>query len=102
MLGRLEALARRVDRTQRFAMSRATNLELDTKARQARRARQAKWIQHSEFLLLVMRHAGQVDHRFAQPLIRTVLEAGYMIREPADGDTAWSPKGRSCIAGRGE
>jgi two-component system OmpR family response regulator len=126
VLARLEALARRADRTQRFAMLRVGNLELDTKARQASRAGQPIRLQHREFLLLeqLMRHAGQVvtramlmeaawpydfeargniidmhmhrirrkvDHGFAQPLIHTVLGAGYMIREPADGETASVP-----------
>ena len=126
VLARLEALARRADRTQRFAMLRVGNLELDTKALQAGRAGQPIRLQYREFLLLeqLMRHAGQVvtramlmeaawpydfeargniidmhmhrirrkvDHGFAQPLIHTVLGAGYMIREPADGETASVP-----------
>jgi two-component system OmpR family response regulator len=128
VLARLEALARRADRTQRFAMLRVADLELDTKARQASRAGQLVRLQHREFLLLeqLMRHAGEVvtrsmlmeaawpydfeprgniidmhmhrirqkvDHGFAQPLIHTILGAGYMIREPADGETASVPSG---------
>jgi two-component system OmpR family response regulator len=129
VLARLEALACQADRTQRFAMLRVADLELDTKARQASRAGQPIRLQHREFLLLeqLMRHAGQVvtrsmlmeaawnydfdprgniidmhmhsirqkvDHGFAQPLIYTVLGAGYMIREPADGETASVPSGQ--------
>src|SRR5580692_2122301 len=65
VLARLEALARRADRTQRFAMLRVGNLELDTKARQAGRAGQPIRLQYREFLLLeqLMRHAGQVVTR---------------------------------------
>src|SRR5580704_17837673 len=65
VLARLEALARRADRTQRFAMLRVADLELDTKARQASRAGQLVRLQHREFLLLeqLMRHAGEVVTR---------------------------------------
>ncbi len=33
----------------------------------------------------------KIDHRFAHPLIHTVLGAGYMIREPNDEDRATGP-----------
>ncbi len=65
VLARLDSLARRVDRTQRLAVLRVADLELDTQARQASRAGQPVRLQHREFLLLeqLMRHAGQVVTR---------------------------------------
>jgi two-component system OmpR family response regulator len=65
VLARLEALARRADRTQRSALLRVADLQLDTKARQASRAGQPIRLQHREYLLLeqLMRHAGQVVTR---------------------------------------
>lgn len=65
VLARLEALARRADRTQPLATLRVGDLELDTKARQASRAGQSIRLQHREFILLerLMRHAGQVVTR---------------------------------------
>jgi two-component system OmpR family response regulator len=65
VLARLEALARRADRTQRLAVLRVADLELDTNARQASRAGRPLRLQHREFLLLqhLMRHAGQVVTR---------------------------------------
>jgi two-component system OmpR family response regulator len=62
VLARLDSLARRVDRTQRPAVLRVADLELDTQARQASRAGQPVRLQYREFLLLeqLMRHAGQV------------------------------------------
>ncbi|HYZ61315.1 MAG TPA: response regulator transcription factor [Acetobacteraceae bacterium] len=123
VLARVEALARRADRTRRSAVLRVADLELDTRARTATRRGQPIKLQHREFLLLehLMRHAGQVvtrsmllesawdydfephgniidmhmhrlrqkiDHGFAQPLIHTVLGAGYMIREPSEAEVA--------------
>jgi two-component system, OmpR family, response regulator len=126
VLARLEALTRRADRTQRFAILRVADLELDSKTRQASRAGQPIRLQHREFLLLerLMRHANQVvtrsmlieaawdydfeprgniidmhmhrirqkvDQGFAQRLIHTVLGAGYMIREPVEGEAVSEP-----------
>jgi len=120
VLARLEALARRADRTQRLAVLRVADLELDTEARRVRRAGQPIPLQHREYLLVeqLMRHAGEVvtrsmlmeaawnydfeprgniidmhmhrirqkiDQGFARPLIHTVLGAGYVIREHAEG-----------------
>ena len=126
VLARLEALARRADRTQRLRVLRVADLELDTDARQVSRAGRPLRLQHRECLLLeqLMRHAGQVvtrtmlmeaawdydfeprgniidmhmhrirqkvDHGFAYPLIHTILGAGYMIREPAEGEKVPGP-----------
>ena len=126
VLARLEALARRADRTQRLRVLRVADLELDTDARQVSRAGRPLRLQHRECLLLeqLMRHAGQVvtrtmlmeaawdydfeprgniidmhmhrirqkvDHGFAYPLIHTILGAGYMIREPAEGEQVPGP-----------
>ena len=65
VLARLEALARRVDRTQRQAALRVADLELDAHRRQVTRAGRTLGLQHREFLLLeqLMRHAGQVVTR---------------------------------------
>jgi hypothetical protein len=46
VLARLDSLARRVDRTQRLAVLRVADLELDTQARQASRAGQPVRLQH--------------------------------------------------------
>lgn len=126
VLARLEALARRADRTQRLRVLRVADLELDTHARQVSRAGRPLRLQHRECLLLeqLMRHAGQVvtrsmlmeaawdydfeprgniidmhmhrirqkvDHGFAYPLVHTILGAGYIIREPAEGEKASGP-----------
>jgi two-component system, OmpR family, response regulator len=135
VLARLEALARRADRTRPLAVLRVADLELDTTARQARRAGQPIRLQHRECLLLelLMRHAGQVvtrsmlieaaweydfeprgniidmhmhrlrqkvDHGFAQKLIHTVLGAGYMIRQTAEGEAASKAAGQDLQRGR--
>jgi two-component system OmpR family response regulator len=65
VLARLEALARRADRSRRLAVLRVADLELDTRSRSASRAGQEIRLQHREFLLLehLMRHAGQVVTR---------------------------------------
>ena len=65
VLARLEALARRADRTQRQMVLRVADLELDMQARQVRRAGQSIPLQYREFLLVeqLMRHAGQVVTR---------------------------------------
>jgi two-component system OmpR family response regulator len=65
VLARLEALARRADRTRRLAVLRVADLELDTRARRASRAGREIRLQYREFLLLehLMRHAGQVVTR---------------------------------------
>jgi two-component system, OmpR family, response regulator len=54
-----------VDRTQRLAVLRVADLELDTQARQASHAGQPVRLQYREFLLLeqLMRHPGQVVSR---------------------------------------
>ena len=65
VLARLDALARRADRTQHSGVLRVADLELDINARQATRAGQPLGLQHREFLLLeqLMRHADQVVTR---------------------------------------
>jgi two-component system, OmpR family, response regulator len=65
VLARLEALARRADRSRRLTVLRVADLELDTQARRASRAGREIHLQHREFLLLeyLMRHAGQVVTR---------------------------------------
>jgi two-component system OmpR family response regulator len=65
VLARLEALARRTDRTRRSAVLRVGDLEVDTRARTASRDGRDIRIQHRELLLLahLMRHAGQVVTR---------------------------------------
>src|SRR5690349_10600965 len=62
VLARLEALARRADRTRRLTVLRVADLELDTQARRASRAGREIRLQYREFLLLehLMRHAEQV------------------------------------------
>ncbi|GAC1336709.1 MAG: response regulator transcription factor [Acetobacteraceae bacterium] len=65
VLARVLALARRVDRTRRDEVLRVGGLELDTRARTARRAGRPITLQHREYLLLeyLMRHAGEVVTR---------------------------------------
>jgi two-component system, OmpR family, response regulator len=65
LLARLEALARRGDRSRRHAVLRAGDLELDTVGRTASRAGLAIRLQRREFLMLelLLRHAGQVVTR---------------------------------------
>jgi two-component system OmpR family response regulator len=64
-LARVEALARRADRTRRHAVLRVADLELDIGSRLATRSGRPITLQHREFLLLehLMRHAGQVVTR---------------------------------------
>jgi two-component system OmpR family response regulator len=65
LLARVEALARRADRSRRRAVLRVGDLELDTVGRTVSRAGQAIRLQRREFLLLelLLRHAGQVVTR---------------------------------------
>jgi two-component system OmpR family response regulator len=65
LLARLEALARRADRSRRLAVLRVGDLELDTIGRTVSRAGRPIRIQRREFLLLerLVRHAGQVVTR---------------------------------------
>lgn len=65
LLARVEALARRADRSHRHTVLRAGDLELDTVGRTVSRARRAIRLQRREFLLLelLLRHAGQVVTR---------------------------------------
>jgi two-component system OmpR family response regulator len=65
LLARLEALARRADRSRRHAVLRLGDLELDTAGRTVSRAGSAISLQRREFLLLetLLRHAGQVVTR---------------------------------------
>ena len=65
LLARLEALARRTDRSRRHAVLRAGDLELDTVRRTVSRAGRELDIQRREFLLLelLLRHAGQIVTR---------------------------------------
>jgi two-component system OmpR family response regulator len=65
LLARLEALARRADRSRRLAVLRVGDLELDTIGRTASRAGQPIRLQRREFLLLeqLVRHAGKVVTR---------------------------------------
>lgn len=65
VLARVEALARRLDRTRRHAILCVGDLTLDTLARRATRGGQPIRLQHREFLLLelLMRHAGHVVTR---------------------------------------
>ena len=65
LLARLEALARRADRSRRHAVLRAGDLELDTVGRTVSRAGRVIDLQRREFLLLelLLRHAGQVVTR---------------------------------------
>ena len=65
VLARVEALARRADRTRRQTVLRVADLELDTLARSATRGGRPIRLQHREFLLLelLMRRAGRVVTR---------------------------------------
>jgi two-component system OmpR family response regulator len=65
LLARLEALARRVDRSRRQAVLRVGNLELDTVGRTVSRGGRVIDLQRREFLMLelLLRHAGQVVTR---------------------------------------
>ena len=65
LLARLEALARRADRSRRRAILQVGDLELDTEARTASRAGRVIELQRREYLLLeqLLRHAGQVVTR---------------------------------------
>ncbi|HVT59026.1 MAG TPA: response regulator transcription factor [Thermoanaerobaculia bacterium] len=65
LLARLDALARRADRSRRLAVLRVGDLELDTAGRTVSRAGRTIRLQRREFLLLehLMRHAGQVVTR---------------------------------------
>jgi two-component system OmpR family response regulator len=65
LLARLEALARRSDRSRRLSVLRVGDLELDTIGRTVSRAGQPIRLQRREFLLLehLLRHAGQVVTR---------------------------------------
>ncbi|MBN3788067.1 response regulator transcription factor [Burkholderia sp. Ac-20353] len=115
LLARVEALARRADRTRLQDVLRVGDLSLDRRTRRASRGGRDLQLQHREYLLLecLMRHAGQVvtrsmlleaawdyqfeprgnvidmhvhrlrakvDRGFAEPLIHTVVGAGYMVR----------------------
>ncbi|RQS68159.1 DNA-binding response regulator [Burkholderia sp. Bp8963] len=115
LLARVEALARRADRTRLQDVLRVADLSLDRRMRRASRGGRELQLQHREYLLLecLMRHAGQVvtrsmlleaawdyqfeprgnvidmhvhrlrakvDRDFAEPLIHTVVGAGYMVR----------------------
>ncbi|AXF25905.1 DNA-binding response regulator [Burkholderia pyrrocinia] len=118
LLARVEALARRTDRTRLQDALRVADLSLDRRTRRASRGGRDLQLQHREYLLLecLMRHAGQivtrsmlleaawdyqfeprgnvidmhvhrlrgkVDRDFAQPLIHTVVGAGYMLQGDA-------------------
>jgi two-component system, OmpR family, response regulator len=65
LLARLEALARRADRSRRLSVLRVGDLELDTIGRTASRAGRPIRLQRREFLLLeqLVRHAGKVVTR---------------------------------------
>jgi two-component system, OmpR family, response regulator len=65
LLSRLDALARRTDRSRRSAVLRVGDLELDTVGRTVSRAGRTIRLGRREFLLLeyLMRHAGQVVTR---------------------------------------
>jgi two-component system, OmpR family, response regulator len=65
LLARLEALARRADRSKRRAILRVGDLELDTIGRTASRAGRPLRLQRREYLLLeyLVRHAGEVVTR---------------------------------------
>jgi len=65
LLARLEALARRVDRSRRAAVLRVGDLRLDTAGRTASRAGTPIRLQRREFLLLehLIRHRGEVVTR---------------------------------------
>jgi two-component system OmpR family response regulator len=65
LLARLEALARRADRSRRATVLRVGDLELDLASRTASRAGAPVRLQRREFLLLehLVRHAGEVVTR---------------------------------------
>ena len=65
LLARIEAVARRADRSLRLSVLRVGDLELDTAARLASRAGRQIALQRRELLLLelLMRHAGQIVTR---------------------------------------
>ncbi|MDF3839693.1 response regulator transcription factor [Cupriavidus basilensis] len=65
LLARVEALARRIDRTRMNNVLQCADLSLDTRARTASRAGQDLRLQRREYLLLecLMRRAGQVVTR---------------------------------------
>ena len=65
LVARLEALARRADRSRRHAVLRVGDLELDTVGRTVWRAGRAVRLQRREFLMLelLLRHPGQVVTR---------------------------------------
>jgi two-component system OmpR family response regulator len=65
VLARLEALARRADRSRRSTVLRVGDLQVDTLSRRAFRGDREVRLQHRELLLLayLMRHAGQVVTR---------------------------------------
>ena len=65
VLARVEALARRADRTRRSTILQVADLIVDTQARTASRAGKEIRLQHRELLILIhlMRHAGQVVTR---------------------------------------
>jgi two-component system, OmpR family, response regulator len=77
LLARLEALARRADRTRRQAVLRVGDLELDTVGRTVSRAGRPIPLQRRELLLLekLMRHAGQVVTR--SMLLEAAWEYGF-------------------------
>jgi two-component system OmpR family response regulator len=82
LLARLEALARRSDRSRRLAVLRVGDLELDTVGRTARRAGRPIPLQRRELLLLekLMRLAGQVVTR------SMLLEAAWEYDFEASGN----------------
>jgi two-component system, OmpR family, response regulator len=82
LLARLEALARRADRSRRHAVLRVGDLELDTLGRTASRAGRPLLLQRRELLLLekLMRHAGQVVTR------SMLLEAAWEYDFEASGN----------------
>jgi two-component system OmpR family response regulator len=65
VLARLEALARRANRSRRATVLRVGDLQIDTQSRRVTRNGKDIHLQHREMLLLVylMRHAGQVVTR---------------------------------------
>ena len=65
LLARLEALARRMDRTRRQPTLRVGDLELDTQRRSVTRGGRPISLQRQEYLLMevLVRHAGQVVTR---------------------------------------
>ena len=79
LLARIEALARRADRSRLQAVLRVCDLEIDTASRAVSRAGQAIDLQRREFVLLeyLVRHAGQVVTR------AMLLEAAWSNNAPA-------------------